>query len=66
MNSPIEAQHRKAMNDVAAILDSIFLGYGFALLVFPLNGAEGRMNYISNTERAVNESRLHDAPAKQQ
>lgn len=50
-HQPIEPRHRKAMNDVAEVLAEVFTGQGFVLLVFPLNDAVGRMNYISNAER---------------
>lgn len=53
-HQPIVDEHRKAMNDVARLLDGIFAGYGFTLLVFEFEdgeGKQGRMNYISNAER---------------
>lgn len=73
----IEPQHRKSMNDVAAVMANIFKGYGFALFIFPLDGHGGRMNYISNAERADmlaalrefianNEGRVHNAPENKQ
>jgi hypothetical protein len=73
----IEAQHRKSMNDIAEILDSIFQGYGFALLIFSLNKSDGRMNYISNAMRedmlvamkefiAHSEGRALEAPTMKQ
>jgi hypothetical protein len=41
------------MNRVAQALGETFKGYGFALLVFRFGAEEkGRMNYISNAERA--------------
>jgi hypothetical protein len=48
----IEEKHSLVMNKLAEVLDDMFDGYGFSLLVFPLNGADGRMNYISNADRA--------------
>lgn len=72
-HQPIEAEHREAMNKIAAVLDGVFAPNGFCLLVFPLNGTPGRMNYICNSERgdmltamkefiAANEGRRHAAP----
>jgi hypothetical protein len=49
---PIQAQHSKVMNDVADLLDRVFAGYGFTLMVFDLNAITGgHMNYISNAKR---------------
>ena len=39
------------MNKVAAVLDRAFDGFGFVLLVYQHESADGRMNYISNTQR---------------
>lgn len=47
----IEAVHRDKMNDVAGLIQAHFMGYGFALLVFPFGTEPGRMNYISNAPR---------------
>ena len=41
----------RSANTLAAELDKMFKPYGFALLVFPMNTSDGRMNYISNAER---------------
>lgn len=49
---PIEKKHSAAMNAVAHTLDQVFAGYGWALLVFEQNTTKGRMNYISNSNRA--------------
>ena len=49
---PVEAHHYAAMNAVASVLKEVFAGYGFALLVFPFDRNDGRMNYISNSRRA--------------
>lgn len=40
-----------AMNTVAAGLARAFDGFGFVLLVYPLDSGDGRMNYISNSRR---------------
>ncbi|KPD17228.1 hypothetical protein ADM96_20140 [Burkholderia sp. ST111] len=69
----IEQRHHKSMNDVASMMAKIFKGYGFALFIFPFNGENGRMNYISNAARedmlvalkefiANNEGRAHEPP----
>ncbi len=47
----IEPEQYEVMNRLAATLDVIFKPYGFALLVFPMGGDDGRMNYISNAAR---------------
>lgn len=50
---PIEDKHRQQMNEIAGVLASALPpGTGFALLVFDLGATHGRMNYISNAERA--------------
>jgi hypothetical protein len=72
-HQPIEDQHRNLMNNVAAVLDDAFKPYGFCLLVFPMDGSSGRMNYICNAQRqdmlvamrefiAANEGRLQATP----
>jgi len=50
-HSDIEEKHRTQMNALAALLQDEFPEYGFALLVFDFN-SPGRMNYISNAQRA--------------
>lgn len=68
---------RASMNRVGAILDQTFKGHGFALFVFPLNGEDGLMNWLSNADRedmftalrefiAVNEGRAHEPPKEMQ
>jgi len=52
-HQPIEAKNRDIMVRTAKILDQMFEPYGFCLLVFPMEGGDGRMNYISNAERAT-------------
>lgn len=42
----------KQMNELAGLLDNYFKPYGFALLVFPRDTDDGRMNYISNSNRS--------------
>jgi hypothetical protein len=59
-DAPIDPKFREVMNDLAADLDTLFNPglkgaermAGFVLLVFPLEGCEGLVNYISNTDRA--------------
>jgi hypothetical protein len=51
-HGPIEEQHRELMNQVAKVLDITFQGYGWTLLVFDFHRQDGRMNYISNAQRA--------------
>ncbi|WP_395066238.1 hypothetical protein [Paraburkholderia silvatlantica] len=67
---------RDAMNRVGAVLDDVFKGKGFALLVFDFGSPEGNpgmMNFLSNADRddllcamrefiAANEGRAHDEP----
>lgn len=51
--SEIDPKYRETMNRVAAALDKGFGGMGFALLLFDMNEpVAGRMNWISNAERA--------------
>jgi hypothetical protein len=66
------------MNQVARFLDHAFKGFGFTLMVFDLNAISGgRMNYVSNANRADmvtamkefianSEGRAHEAPAARQ
>jgi len=66
------------MNDIADLLDRVFAGYGFTLMVFDLNAiAGGHMNYISNANRAdvvvamkefiaAEEDRAHEPPEAMQ
>ena len=56
---PIQTPHRRLMNDIMAVLDSGFPGMSITLLIAEYNsvedianGAERRMNYISNSDRA--------------
>jgi hypothetical protein len=69
----VVANVQASMNRVAEILDEVFEGRGFALLVFPLNDQGGFMNYISNAQRedmltamrefiAASEGRTFDPP----
>lgn len=51
-HKPIEDAHRELMNEVAGLLDKVFAGYGWTLLVFDFHRHDGRMNYISNAQRA--------------
>lgn len=52
-HQPIEEEHHKMMNDIGRILtDAVGDGYGFVFLVFATNTTDGRMNYISNANRA--------------
>lgn len=58
-DQPIEPQFREMMNDLARDIDELINGdlekrprrNGFVLLLFPLDGHEGRCNYISNGNR---------------
>ena len=53
---PIESHMREVMNDIGRILGRAIkqadANYGFALLVFGMSADKGRMNYISNADRA--------------
>ena len=57
-DAPIEPKYIEQMNAIARTLDSFLNGEerpkqtGFILMVFPLEGHEGRANYISNARRA--------------
>jgi hypothetical protein len=52
-DEPIEERHSDLMNALAFALREILPGLGFTLLVFDFNRIEGgRMNYISNANRA--------------
>lgn len=59
MNAPIVPEQREMMNALAATLDEIFNGeerpgkVGFVLLTFNFGQTQGgRVNYISNANRA--------------
>lgn len=62
MTDPIQKQHRERMNDLAKAIDTVLNGpnfpgiprkLGFVLLVAEFGQIEdGRVNYISNGERA--------------
>jgi hypothetical protein len=55
-DGPIEPQYQEQMVELARFLNEYFNGdlrgtarqTGFVLLVFPFQGHEGRVNYISN------------------
>lgn len=52
-HQPIEEEQRITMTDIGRMLaEAIGEGYGFMFLVFKKNTTEGRMNYISNADRA--------------
>jgi hypothetical protein len=59
-DAPIEPRLHRLMNVLATTIDTLLNGApltvdkqnGFVLLVFPLDGHEGRCNYISNADRA--------------
>jgi len=77
-HGPIQSQHSKVMNDIADLLDRVFAGYGFTLMVFDLNAISGgHLNYISNANRAdmvvamkefvaAEEGRVHEPPGAKQ
>lgn len=48
----IQAKYRELMNGIAAALDKGLKPAGFVLLVFGEDKAGGRVNYISNRDRA--------------
>lgn len=60
---PLEAEHAEIMKDIGRTIGAVLNGdtldglprplprMGFALLVFPFEGHEGRMNYVSNASR---------------
>jgi hypothetical protein len=58
-DTPIEARLRDLMNGLASGIDEVLNGEpysknpknGFILMVFPINGHDGRANYISNVTR---------------
>jgi len=84
MSRPIDSRYRAQMNEIAQHLDAAFNGntkprrIGFALFLFEFGKVEGgRVNYISNAERAEMltavrewlaraEGRAHDAPEQKQ
>lgn len=49
---PIDPKLRDDMNLVGRMLSAVFKPFGFTLLVFDVNRHDGRMNYISNANRA--------------
>lgn len=48
----IQLDQINKMRELAGLLDNYFKPMGFCLLVFPLDGKSGRMNYISSAERS--------------
>jgi len=73
MTDKIQQDLYQPMNNLAQILKELLKPYGFALLVFPTNTDDGRMNYISSARRedmivamkefiARNEGNFHDQP----
>lgn len=78
MSEPIEARYRNLMNALAAGIEEVLGGLGFALLMFERGKVEGgRVNYISNSNRedmvsamreflAREEGRVHEAPEAKQ
>jgi hypothetical protein len=58
-DAPIEEQYRAKMQHLARAIDEFFNDgatgddrqTGFCLMVFPLDGFDGRANYISNAKR---------------
>lgn len=66
---PIERKHRAQMAEILAVLTDVFSGYGVTLIVFELDRPEaphkpGRINYISNAQRASMISSLKDFIAR--
>ena len=49
----IQLDQLQKMRELAHLLKNYFDPMGFALLVFPLDDAKGRMNYISSAERST-------------
>ena len=51
-HGPMDAAIRETANSIGSIIgQTLPPGWGFALLVFPFNEGDGRMNYISNAGR---------------
>lgn len=51
-HQPIQPEVASEMKEVGRLIGGALPdGWGFALLTFPLNNPEGRMNYISNAKR---------------
>ena len=57
-DKPIEPAVRETMNKIAGVVDTALnmnmteKRWGFCLMVFPLDGFDGRANYVSNAKRA--------------
>lgn len=52
-HGPIQKEAHGVMNALARLLSDALKPFGFALLVFPFgDNPKGRMNYISNAQRA--------------
>lgn len=62
ISDQIERQHRAIMNDISRHLSDIFHDYGFALLIFDW-GDKGRLNWISNANRADMVAALRECAA---
>jgi hypothetical protein len=51
-HGPMDEAIRDVSNNIGRLIGgSLPKGWGFALLVFPLEDGDGRMNYISNAKR---------------
>lgn len=66
---PIERKHRAQMAEILAVLTEIFTGHGVTLIVFELDRPDaphrpGRINYVSNAQRASMISSLKDFIAR--
>ena len=64
-HGPMDENIRATANRIAGVLGGAFPpDYGFALLIFGLDGSEGRMNYISNARREDMIAALHELLAR--
>jgi len=53
-HGPMDKAIRAQANNIGKLIgDSLPKGWGFALLIFPYEEKDGRMNYISNSERST-------------
>jgi len=62
---PMDDEVRATGNRLGGLIGSSLPdGWGFALLIFPMGEGDGRMNYISNAERATMRTALAELLAR--
>lgn len=63
---PIQARHRREMNEAMTALVQLFPGVGLCLFLFDRDAAGPRANYISNTNRRQTLEAIKEWVARQE